>query len=318
MYVDRTSHALVDKNGRVFGLLAAMPNDPTWQDTIRECIELLRAAREKLKFGNRQDRRGPFLTIAFGISYGGGQTVSPNTGERLSSANFTPATRQPASLCSQPAYYLGASAERLHEENGGVRSQYVVRPFLATMFSHSAGVFATHFPELYAEYAETIAALHEDNPDLRHIFEGGVWPAISLNFPPNSFCHDHTDAGNKANGLCPIFALGDYDPTKGGHLVLSDLDLVIEFPPGALIFIPSASLRHGNIRVREGESRASWTQYAAGGLFRWVRYGCRSWVWLKKHDSDRAKMEAASRAQNWEEALKKFPTMESLRKRSGV
>ena len=76
MYVDRTSHALVDKNGRVFGLLAAMPNDPTWQDTIRECIELLRAAREKLKFGNRQDRRGPFLTIAFGISYGGGQTVS--------------------------------------------------------------------------------------------------------------------------------------------------------------------------------------------------------------------------------------------------
>ncbi|KIP01468.1 hypothetical protein PHLGIDRAFT_60072, partial [Phlebiopsis gigantea 11061_1 CR5-6] len=159
-----------------------------------------------------------------------------------------------------------------------VHNQRILDELLQTdcmrrMAGFARSVFATHFPELYAEYADTMAALREDNPNLRPIFEGQAWPAISINFPPNAFCHDHTDAGNKANGLCPIFALGDYDHTQGGHLVLPDLGLVIEFPPGACIFIPSASLRHGNIRVRQGESRASWTMYSAGGLFRWVRYG---------------------------------------------
>ena len=143
-----------------------------------------------------------------------------------------------------------------------------------------------------------------------------MWPAISVNFPPDSFSRVHTDAGNKANGLCPIFSLGDFDSTRGGHLVLPDLKLVIQFPPGSLIFIPSATLRHGNIAVAPTESRCSWTQYAAGGLFRWVHYGGRSWASLKAQDAARAAAEESSRKTRWAEVIKSFPTVESLRTRA--
>ena len=98
--------------------------------------------------------------------------------------------------------------------------------------------------------------------------------------------------------------------------MLPDLDLVIEFPPGTVIFIPSASLRHGNIPVRSHESRTSWTMYAAGGLFRWVHYGCRSWRTLKAEDGKRAKRETATRASRWKDAIARFPTVESLRARA--
>ena len=123
------------------------------------------------------------------------------------------------------------------------------------------------------------------------------------------------DAGNKANGLCPIISLGSFDPTQGGHLTLPDLKLIIEFPPGPLIFIPSATLRHGNIPVRTGESRMSWTQYAAGGLFRWMRYGRRSWESLKNSDPKQANKELAQRNSGWENAARLFPSVDSLRAR---
>jgi hypothetical protein len=59
----------------------------------------------------------------------------------------------------------------------------------------------------------------------------------------------------------------------GGHLVLWDLQLIIEFPPGATILIPSALLRHSNTTIQKGEERYSFTQYTAGGPFRWVDHG---------------------------------------------
>lgn len=72
----RTTHALADKHDKCFGLLAGQPDDPTWQDTVRGAAEALREAKEKVNLGRRVDRRGNFGTIAYGVSYGGGQRVS--------------------------------------------------------------------------------------------------------------------------------------------------------------------------------------------------------------------------------------------------
>lgn len=55
-----------------------------------------------------------------------------------------------------------------------------------------------------------------------------------------------------------------------------DLKLAIEFPSGSTIVIPSASLSHGNTAIQPGETRVSFTQFCAGGLIRWVRYGFQS------------------------------------------
>lgn len=190
---------------------------------------------------------------------------------------------------------------------------------MSLMYAHVTtlmiGMFAVYFPELYEDYSQTLGELYDGDDTLRPIFDGGVWPAVSFNFPPNAYTKIHTDAGNKANGMCPIFSLGNFDPTRGGHLVLPDLKLIIEFPPGSLIFIPSATLRHGNIRIRPGESRTSWTQYAAGGLFRWMRYGRCGWEDVKKSNKALADEEIAARHDAWKEALEYFPTIDSIRMR---
>ncbi|KAJ6586761.1 hypothetical protein B0H10DRAFT_1832028, partial [Mycena sp. CBHHK59/15] len=72
---------------------------------------------------------------------------------------------------------------------------------------------------------------------------------------------------------CAITALGIFDYTKCGHLVLWNYKLVLEFPPGTTILIRSTAIYHSNIPITSGERRYSFTQYTAGGLFRWVEHG---------------------------------------------
>jgi hypothetical protein len=74
---------------------------------------------------------------------------------------------------------------------------------------------------------------------------------------------------------CAITALGDYDWKRGGHLVLFDLNLYVEFPPGTTILISSACFMHGNVPIQENERRYSFTQFSAGSLMQWSAYGCR-------------------------------------------
>lgn len=103
--------------------------------------------------------------------------------------------------------------------------------------------------------------------------------------------------------MCAIQALGEFDPTEGGHLVLSDLQLVIEFPPGSLILIPSATLIHSNLPVREGEYRASFTQYCAGNLFRYIDNGFRTEKQLAKEDPSGYQQMCALKATRWQLGL---------------
>ncbi|KAE9382377.1 hypothetical protein BT96DRAFT_291081, partial [Gymnopus androsaceus JB14] len=81
---------------------------------------------------------------------------------------------------------------------------------------------------------------------------------------------------NLAFGWCAITALGNFDPDCGGHLVLWDLGLIIRFPPGSTILIPSALLTHSNIPISSNEIRYSIIQYSSAGLFRWVYNGFKS------------------------------------------
>lgn len=57
--------------------MASRPNDPAWSGVLKGAEKAIVEARRLLKFGKKQlkDRRGPFPTFAFGISYGGGQQV---------------------------------------------------------------------------------------------------------------------------------------------------------------------------------------------------------------------------------------------------
>lgn len=147
---------------------------------------------------------------------------------------------------------------------------------MSTLTRLLADAFKTFSPEMYAHYENLKIQLMRDNPSLRFNWERCVYAAASMNLGPQTVTSVHTDHMNYAPGWCSIMALGDYDYTKGGHIVLWDLKIVIPFPPGAVIFIPSAILRHSNTTVSPGEKRMSFTQFSAGSLFRWVDCGCQT------------------------------------------
>ena len=135
------------------------------------------------------------------------------------------------------------------------------------------GIFATWAPRLHSYYTDHLQQLLDHDDALTRNFENSVFAACAFNFGPQTVCHRRRDHANLPFGWCAITALGNYDYKKGGHLVLWDLGLVIEFPPGSTIFIPSASLEHSNTSIQKEERRYSFTQYTAGGTFRWVDYG---------------------------------------------
>ncbi|KAJ7870832.1 hypothetical protein B0H14DRAFT_3439925 [Mycena olivaceomarginata] len=95
----------------------------------------------------------------------------------------------------------------------------------------------------------------------------------------------------------------DFDPTKGGHLVLWDLKLVVEFPPGALILIPSATLLHSNIPVQPSDTAFPSRNSPLVDLFRYVDDGYRTEGELAEEDpaedADKLREAARLRMQQW-------------------
>ncbi|KIK63680.1 hypothetical protein GYMLUDRAFT_133433, partial [Collybiopsis luxurians FD-317 M1] len=83
----------------------------------------------------------------------------------------------------------------------------------------------------------------------------------------------HRDFLNWPFGWCAITALGRFDPTRSAQLILWEFKLVIDFPHGATVLIPSAVVTHSNTPIAEGDVRTSFTQYTAGALFRWTENG---------------------------------------------
>jgi len=89
---------------------------------------------------------------------------------------------------------------------------------------------------------------------------------------------------------------------------LWDCHLVVEFPPGATILLPSAILAHSNVTISPEETRYSFTQYTAGGLFRWVDQGFAKsndfYASLSDDELDAVKAEDSAR---WAYGLSLFP-----------
>ena len=123
--------------------------------------------------------------------------------------------------------------------------------------------------------------------------------------------YTHTDHLNYASGWCAVVALGSFNPDLGGHLVLWDLGIAIRFPPGSLLFLPSAILRHSNVAVAPGHHRYSFTQYTAGGLFRWRECGYRS----QKDFLAAGQAFGVSGWERWRQGASRFSTLDELTRR---
>ena len=165
---------------------------------------------------------------------------------------------------------------------------------------------ATYFQDLYAYYHTQLTVAYSKLPHLRRNYTESIFPAIAFNFGGKVWCFSHRDTNNLSFGMCAITALGNFNPIEGGHLILDDIKVAIQFPPASTILIPSASLTHANVPIQKDENRLSFTQYAAGPIFQWVENGCRTDEQLNAEELHKQK---ERRANAWKEGLKLLPNI---------
>ncbi|KAJ7593566.1 hypothetical protein C8J56DRAFT_1046017 [Mycena floridula] len=202
-------------------------------------------------------RRGKFLAVAVGISFGGGQ-------------------KKPGNLVHTK------KARRLLD--GLLKSDAIKR-----IAGFQSTALQSYAPKVYQDTKMKLQQLFMADPRLQSNFQNSIYPATTFNCGPGTECLFHCDVGNGAHLPCLITSLGNFNHNLGGHMVSEDLKLVADFPCGSSIMLPSASVSHGNTSIGPNEERFSMTQYCAGGLLCWVEYGMKSAKSLEAEPGGHAK-----------------------------
>ncbi|KAJ7921491.1 hypothetical protein B0H13DRAFT_1604535 [Mycena leptocephala] len=240
---------ILDAEGCIVAVLLGRPEGEDWEEVVAEFMRLMEAIRQRgearsvFKAKNRRHRRGNYFTLSDGVTRGPGQKKHGN-------------------LAHSKAY------RRLLEL---VLSNYASRRIAGFL---SSG-FARYLPKLYDFYRTTLKGIFEEHPELKQLFDNSIFPAATWNLGPQVVTDEHEDGLNLPHGMCGVFTAGDHNHKRGGHTFLKQLRMVIEFPSGSSMLIPSAAITHSNVPIAKREKRYSMTMYAAGALFRWAAYGYR-------------------------------------------
>ncbi|KAL1658923.1 hypothetical protein GGF50DRAFT_66318 [Schizophyllum commune] len=289
-YVDwdgRDSGALaVNEEQVILGMLIG-GGKGGWKKGHHQLADAMESAATRMTFSAEecQHRRGDFCVKAIGTSHGGGQ-------------------KEPA--------LLKHSKKNMKELVAITKLKPMKR-----IAQHSSRAFGNWQPEIYEDYADVQERLFKWNPLLRRRrnFKKSVWSCLTLNFGPRTETAPHRDFGNRSCGFCAITSLGRFNPDKGGHLILRELKLVIRFPPGSTIIIPSALITHYNTRIAEDETRFSVTQYTSGAIFRFVEHGCMlNKDYYASLDAEGRKKSDEVDAARWKKGLAKLSRLPQLRR----
>ncbi|KAI0040235.1 hypothetical protein FA95DRAFT_1503145, partial [Auriscalpium vulgare] len=276
---------VVDNKERVLLKMLGHPRgDPSWPKQGRtlsqDMTKILADFPDLSTDGPHQ--RGNYPAVTYGYMFGGGPK--------------TPFNIRPPS--------------RTHEK---VIKRLERLPSIGRFVGHTNTGFGTGNPRLYTHLEDVLSDVRVHDPSLQPPFGNSVFPAVTFNFGPQALTIPHRDWQNVPYGWCAVTALGDFDPTRGGHLILWELKLVIEFPPGSTILLPSAVITHSNAPIQEGETRQSFTQWCAGALVRWWAYGFRTEEGLGREDPKRKAELDAIRDARWSSCIGLFSTLSDLK-----
>ncbi|KAF9025080.1 hypothetical protein BDZ89DRAFT_954091, partial [Hymenopellis radicata] len=254
------------------------PRGESWNEVVQGIPRFIEARKRGVRFPKKMcvHRRGRFPAPASGVGYGGGEEYPVNR------------------ACSK-----------------SVRSfmdDFIAHPLVQRLSGWINCLFRTHNPLMYHSYADTLDAVTKRDHTLRRNFVNSVFSLITVNVGPRTVTIPHRDRANRPPGWCPVSPFGLFDPNRSAQLVLDEFKLVIDFPAGTSIFIPSAIVTHWNLPLAQGETRYSITQYSPGGLFRWVYHGFRTKLAFEHEASDEI-LEQAERdhSTRWMDSLKYFP-----------
>ncbi|KAF9494112.1 hypothetical protein BDN71DRAFT_1393806 [Pleurotus eryngii] len=285
-----TTHPLVDSAGRVFAVLAGKLHDASFDGACESLYKLMdhELSKFEMKEGQTRHRRGNFPAFTVGMSYGNGQT-------------------EPSRLVPGDT---GPNSEGL---TYNTRLTCIIQsPELQRIASYRDAAFQLWAPRLHSYYRNHVKRLHKALPHLHRNFHCSVFPCATLNFRPKVQTVKHQDTLNLAHGWCSITALGQFDHRKGGHIVLWNAKVVIEFPSHSTILIPSATIAHSNLEIHDSECRVSFTQYCAGGIFQWVDNGCRTQHNFRKADFEEYSRTMERQQTGWVEGLRLYSTLDEI------
>ncbi|KAI0054952.1 hypothetical protein BV25DRAFT_1816303 [Artomyces pyxidatus] len=288
-FLNREAKAIVDREGRIVVYLAGRPkDDKTWDANSAEASQALKTAREVCEKDYREDQvkhpRGCYPIMHAGYSHGGGPKASASNSQTWGTTDLQADALRCLTTC---------------------RAFKRIAGFASSAFRMAA-------PRLFAHYVQVLKDIREDRPYLKRPFANSVFPTATFNLGPRAVTLPHRDAANVPYGWCAVTALGDYNPKLGGHIYLWELKMVVEFPPGSTILIPSAVITHGNTPIQEGETRQSFTQYCAGSLMRWHLFGLRSAATLARQDPKLKEKIESNAPERWAQCLGYFSKLDEL------
>jgi hypothetical protein len=137
-----------------------------------------------------------------------------------------------------------------------------------------AGAFMKYFPKLYEYYditLEHVCAIALCEFPARDL----PFQSFTFNVGDKSICLPHKDSENLAHGICLALPIGNFDHTKGGHIIFHELKMYIELPSGGFVLFPSSIITHQNVGISMNETRRSVTAFSSASIFRWREYGYR-------------------------------------------
>ncbi|KAI1787490.1 hypothetical protein LXA43DRAFT_1028896 [Ganoderma leucocontextum] len=229
---------LVDKNGVVFGYRTDVPKWMTELVVLDErTISLLGRIDEECKAyvaacgdisdkDSKKNRRGPHWFHVSGVD------------------------RQ---ISSQPKY---TSFHLKHLELTDALMDRRMNSALRRLVLHASNTYAMQFPSLAARVwncRDRLLAMGV-HPDIA-IPQYGCWYNFCINASRGQnkgvFTRPHADAKNLALMMCAVFVYGRFDSKEKAWLVLWEAGLIIEVPPGALIYYPSALFTHFNVNLTD-------------------------------------------------------------------
>jgi hypothetical protein len=130
-----------------------------------------------------------------------------------------------------------------------------------------------YFPELFEYYDNVLESVCVLSEDCNFPYRDLPFASFTLNVGKKCICNVHVDSSNLSTGLCLVIPLGNFDPGKGGHLILHELRLFLELPPGSIVLFPSAIITHENVSISEGETRQAFTAFTPALMFQWSANG---------------------------------------------
>ncbi|KAI0039910.1 hypothetical protein FA95DRAFT_1503572 [Auriscalpium vulgare] len=280
------SHTVVDREQRVIAFMLGAPaGDPTWKDVGPSANSAMEEAEKECQFppSNPKNGRGNYPVLSTGFSWGGGPPKPSNI----------------------------PNNNKTHQR---VLSRLVLHRSFGRISGHTNAGVSTGAPRMYRHLDEVLGDIRKNDPSLRKPFSNSVFPVATFNFGPSATTVPHRDSRNVPYGWCAVTALGNFDYKRGGHLILWDLKILIEFPPGSTILLPSSVVTHSNTCIQPGETRRSFTQHCAGSLVRWWMHGFRTEAAMQSEDPMLAEKVRSAAGGRWKEALNYFSKWPALAK----